>query len=173
MYPFFRYIHSSWKPVFMELVAICKPLLSSTVKWKMDVKNEITTEVWEFQAPVEELSWDISDNWMIRLYGQWWLLRLRKRSSENREVPEKSACNWACHNEMPLVGGHAVLISGYRHLDLCSRAGFLQFWGVSASFGGLVKTQIAEFWHWVLIQWSWSKAWECAAGPGNHTFEND
>ena len=40
--------------------------------------------------------------------------------------------------------GRAVLISGYRHLDLCSRAGFLQFWGVSASFGGLVKTQIAE-----------------------------
>ena len=39
--------------------------------------------------------------------------------------------------------GRAVLISGYRHLDLCSRAGFLQFWGVSASFGGLVKTQTA------------------------------
>ena len=109
MYPFFWYIHSSWKPVFMELVAICKLLLSSTVRWKTDVKNEVTTEVWEFQAPVEELSWDISDKWMIRLYGQWWLLRLRKRSSENREVPEKSACNWACHNEMPLVG--AVLCS--------------------------------------------------------------
>ena len=173
MYPFFWYIHSSWKPVFMELVAICKLLLSSTVRWKTDVKNEVTTEVWEFQAPVEELSWDISDKWMIRLYGQWWLLRLRKRSSENREVPEKSACNWACHNEMPLVG--AVLCSSL-DIGICICAlgqGFSNFEEYQPHLEGLLRHKLLSFWHWVLIQWSWSKAWECAAGPGNHTFEND
>ena len=169
MYPFW-YIHSSWKPVFMELIAICKPLLSSTVKWKTDVKNEITAEVSEFQAPVEVLSWDISDKWMIRLYGQWWLLRLRKRSSANREVTEKSAC----HNEMPLVAAMPCSSLDIGMWICALGQGFSNFEEYQPHLEGLLRHKLLSFWHWVLIQWSRSKAWECAAAsPGNHTFEND
>ena len=35
----------------------------------------------------------------------WTMMAIEtKRSSKNREVTENSASDWACHNEMPLVG---------------------------------------------------------------------